>query len=276
MKLSLTLPTLFPGPAMRVIENVRATVRDIDYEIIVVGPFEVTGPDIQWVREETPRGSAAASATAYEHSTGDVICPIADDAEFKPGWAEEGVGALVKFERGRPYAAGIGQTNQIVGTVFGIYYPFFPMVRRSTLDAVGGFFSPRYKHHFTDADLAFRIWSVGGACGFTERDYIEIKPRDVGDSVKAAERLDASRNESLRRDMDAFLGLWGARYGKGWKTDDLRDFNIDVDPIFRMFVADENTIYVNHPMFAESHRRYLRNMVALHQRDALASGSSPA
>lgn len=161
MKLSLTLPTLFPGPAARIIENVRATVRDLDYEIVVVGPFEVSGPNIRWVREETPRGSAVASATAYEHATGDVICPLTDDIELGDGWAAEGLQALLKFERGRPYAIGIGQTNQIVGTVFGIYYPFFPMVRRATLDLVGGFFSPEYKHSFTDADFAFRIWSAG-------------------------------------------------------------------------------------------------------------------
>lgn len=270
MKLSLTLPTLFPGPAARIIENVRATVRDLDYEIVVVGPFEVSGPDIRWVREETPRGSAAASATAYEHSTGDVICPLADDAEFKSGWATEGLQALVKFENGRPYAIGIGQTNQMVGTVFGIYYPFFPMARRSTLDAVGGFFSPRYKHHFTDADFAFRIWSIGGACGYTERDYVERKPRETAGFADTAMRLDSARNESLQRDMGTFLGLWGARYGKGWNTEELRAINIDVDPIFRMFVADGNTIYFNHPKFAEAHQHYVQMMAALHQRQEAA------
>ncbi len=264
MKLSLTLPTLFPGPAARIIENVRATVRDLDYEIIVVGPFEVSGPEIRWIREEAPRGVGAAHTTACQSAIGDVVFPLVDDIELKAGWADAGLRELQQHERGRPYALGIGQSNGIVGTVFGIYYPFFPMVRRSTLEAVGGFLSPRYKHHFTDSDFAFRIWSIGGACGFTERDYIERKPRDVGNSVEAAERLDASRNESLKRDKDAFLGLWRARYGQGWKTDELRDFNIDVDPIFRLFVADENTIYLNHPMFVEAHQRYLRNMVALH------------
>ncbi len=79
MKLSLTLPTLFPEPATRIIENVRATVRDLDYEIIVVGPFDMSGPDIRSIREETPAGAAAAHMTAYEHATGDLILPQFDD-----------------------------------------------------------------------------------------------------------------------------------------------------------------------------------------------------
>ena len=272
MKLSLTLPTLFPGPAARIIENVRATVRDIDYEIVVVSPFEVSGPDIRWIKEETPKGCGAAHAVAYENSTGDVICPLADDAEFRPGWAEDGYQSLLKFERGRPYAIGIGQTNQMVGTVFGIYYPFFPMLRRTTMEAIGGFYLPQLRHHFTDSDFALRIWSIGGACGFTERDYIERKPRDTAGFADTAMRLDSSRNESLKRDMETFLGLWGARYGKGWNARELRSINIDVDPIFRMFVADGNTIYVNHPKFAEAHQHYVQMMGALHQgRDAARS-----
>ena len=264
MKLSLTLPTLFPGPAMRVIENVRATVQGLDYEIVVVGPFEVSGPDIRWVREETPRGSAAASATAYEHSTGDIIFPLADDVELRPGWATEGLNALLKFERSRPYAIGVGQTNGIIGTVFGIYYPFFPMVRRSTLDAVGGFFLPRFRQAFVDSDLAFRIWSIGGACGFTEGNYIDRISRKIDlASATMTEQLEASKAALAKSDTDAFVRLWGARYGHGWKTDHYRDFNIDVDPIFRMFVADGNTIYVNNALFAEAHQRYLRNRAGL-------------
>jgi hypothetical protein len=59
MKLSLTLPSLFPEPAARIVDNVRATIGDVDYEIIVVGPFEMSGPDIRCVAEGTPRGLRA-------------------------------------------------------------------------------------------------------------------------------------------------------------------------------------------------------------------------
>ena len=83
MKLSLTLPTLFPGPAARIIENVRATVRDLDYEIIVVGPFEVSGPEIRWIREEAPRGVGAAHTTACQSAIGDVVFPLVDDIESR-------------------------------------------------------------------------------------------------------------------------------------------------------------------------------------------------
>lgn len=260
VKLSLTLPSLFPEPAIRVIENVRATVRDIDYEILLVSPFEVTGPNVRWVREETPKGAGVASAIAYAHSTGDIIFPLADDIELNHGWATEGLKALLRFERDRPYALGVGQTNMIVGTVFGIYYPFFPMVRRATLEAVGGFYLSNYKHHFTDSDFALRIWSIGGACGFTERGYIVRTPREAGASAATAQQLANSRAESIRRDMDVFTQAWAPRYGQGWRLEDLRDFNIDVDAIFRMFVADGNTIYLNDSSFADAHRRYVRNM----------------
>jgi hypothetical protein len=264
MKLSMTLPSLFPGPAMRVIENVRETVRGIDYEILLVGPTEIAGPNVRWIKEETPRGIPAAHEAAFLSATGDVVFPLADDIELKPGWASAGLEALLKFERGRPYAVGIGQTNQIVGTVFGIYYPFFPMVRRSTLDAVGGFFLPRYRQGFVDPDLALRIWSIGGACGFTEGAFIDRISRGLDPSATTAlEKLEASKAALADADTETFVRHWGARYGQGWTTDHYTDFNIDVDPIFRMFVADGNTIYVNNALFAAAHRRYLRNRAGL-------------
>jgi hypothetical protein len=263
MKLSLTLPTLFPEPAMRAIEKVRATLHDMDYEIVVVSPFEISGPNIVWVKEETPRGSGAAQAIAAEHATGDVIGPMVDDMEFLPGWAKEGIETLLRCERGRPYAVGIGQTNLIVGTAFGIYYPFFPLVRRSTLDRVGGYFRPEFRHHFIDSDLALRIWSAGGACGFTENNYVVRKLRGGGDATMA-ERLAGSRSASVRSDMDIFVQRWGARYGQGWPMQDVYDIIIDVDPIFRHFVATENTIYLNTPLFKQAHEHYVQMMAALH------------
>lgn len=270
MKLSLTLPTLFPGPAARIIENVRATIGDVDYEILLVSPFEMAGPNIRWIREDTPAGCGAAHATACRNATGDVIFPLADDIELKPGWASAGFRELQMHERNRPYALGVGQVNQIVGTVFGIYYPFFPMVRQSTLDAVGGFYRPGLKHHFTDADFAFRIWSIGGACGFTEGAYVERTPRNTDGMAATSQRLAESRDTALQKDTAIFLNAWQARYGRGWKTETLRDINIDVDPIFRMFVADGNTIYFNHPKFAEAHQHYVQMMAALHQRQDAA------
>lgn len=264
MKLSLTLPTLFPEPAMRAIENVRATVQGIDYEIVVASPHEFSGPDIRWVKEDAPRGAGIASDMAAKASTGDVICPMADDAEFAPGWAQAGLQTLMQNERGRLYAVGIGQLNGMVGTVFGIYYPFFPMVRRSTVEKVGGFFRPQYKHHFTDSDFAFRIWSAGGECGWTPGNYVTRLKREA--DADSAARLDASRNASLRTDTAAFLGFWRDRYGRGWETGELRDFNIDVDPIFRMFVdKGSNTIFFNDPAFADAHRQYRLMMAAIHQ-----------
>ncbi|MBM3549739.1 MAG: hypothetical protein FJX54_22600 [Alphaproteobacteria bacterium] len=266
MKLSLTFPTLFPGPAHRTIENVRSTLSDIDYEIVVVSPFEVSGERVRWISEEAPRGCGAAHATAFANSTGDVICPLADDAQFRAGWVQDGFRTLALNERERPYAVGIGQTNEIVGTVFGIYYPFFPMVRRATLEKVGGFYSPDLKHHFTDSDFAFRILSIGGACGWTDGHYIDRIPRDVTGTGEIALRLNIARNEALAKDTAAFLAKWQSRYGQGWQTDQLHHFNIDVPYILRLMLAEGNTIYQNNPIVARMARNFAINFAAFQER----------
>jgi hypothetical protein len=143
-------------------------------------------------------------------------------------------------------------------------------VRRSTLEAIGGYFRPEYKHHFIDSDLALRIWSAGGACGFTEGAYVVRSPRQQADPA-TAERLARSRDASMKADMAIFVQRWGSRYGRGWKTEEVGDIIIDVDPIFRHFVATDNTIYFNSPLFAEAHRHYVHMMANLHNGRAAAS-----
>jgi hypothetical protein len=196
--------------------------------------------------------------------TGDVVFPLVDDITLLPGWAQDGLTTLTRHERGRSYAVGIGQVNRIVGTVFGIYYPFFPMVRRSVAEQVGGFYNPALKHHFTDSDFAFRVWSAGGACGWTGADYIE---RIRLDEAGAAD-LAARRAASLGADMATFLDRWRPRYGQGWRADALSDFNLDIDPVFRAFLPTENTIYLNHPSFQAAHRHYVQMMANLYQAQA--------
>jgi len=64
VKLSLILPSLFPAAMRRTIENLHATTRGVDYEILAVTPFEVVGPNVRWIHEETPKGAVHAHIEA--------------------------------------------------------------------------------------------------------------------------------------------------------------------------------------------------------------------
>jgi hypothetical protein len=77
MKLSFVLPTIFPTLAGGAIAAVHEAAADIEHEIVVVSPFEISGPGVRWVRERDPRGSIAECNFGFKHATGDILVLIA-------------------------------------------------------------------------------------------------------------------------------------------------------------------------------------------------------
>lgn len=253
MKLSLTLPSLFPDALKAAVTNIYATTRSVDYEIVVVSPFEARGPHITWVREEQPRGNCHAHNVAFQHSTGDIIVALSDDALVLPGWDEQALAFLHEREGDAPYALGLHQSNHFTGTAFGIYYPFFPMMRRRTIEAIGGYYPSEFRAHFADPDIGMRVWSAGGRCEFSPQPLIARVQRDEGP-------LERHKSASLDGDMRLFLSRWQPVYGAGWAGDELRDFNIDLDFVLGLLLTRDHTIHFNNPVLAGLARNYFANI----------------
>ncbi len=251
MRVSITLPSLFPDHLNKTISLIQARTRSVDYEIIVVSPFEVTGPRVVWVREDQPRGNVPAQRAAFAHATGDFVLAFTDDAELAPGWDAQCLQNFASRERGQElFCLGLNLRTRTVGTAFGIYYPFFPFARRSCFAKIGYFCEP-YKAHFADVDLGFRIWDAGGRCEFSEKPLVTLH-NPIG-------REASHKNKTLTEDMASFVARWAPKYGAGWDTSQMTGFNIEIGPMEGLVFARENTIRFNDPKFKELFDNYISN-----------------
>ena len=95
MKISITLPSIFPDALERALANIHATTRS-EYEVIVVSPFRVEAPNVVWIEETERHGCAHAHTVAAQHATGEFITATADDCAYVSGWD---VAALVNYEQ---------------------------------------------------------------------------------------------------------------------------------------------------------------------------------
>lgn len=245
MKLSLTLPSLFPDALAITMKNIEATTRDVDYEVVVVSPFEVSGPRIRWVPEGTPSGNCGAHRKAFDACTGDVVIALSDDVRLADGWAATYVRNFLEAERRNPQLCLGLRAGNVLGTVFGIYYPYFPGARRSTFEAAGGYFSDQLRARFGDPDIALRIWTMGGRCEFTTKSLIAFDERRSPE-----EDARTHKQSALERDMATFLATWEPVYGQGWDTSHLRGFNLDMPMAAYMVLGRDNTVHFNTPAFA--------------------------
>ena len=257
MKISILLPSVFPDHVAKAIDMIHATSGDVDYEIVVVSPFEVNKPKVRWVHEAVPRGTVPAHAMAYQHASGEFVLGFSDDVGLLPGWASQ---ALALYERRaaahKPFLMGLHARNRIVSTAFGLYYANFPFVQRTVLDQIGGYFYERYQAHFADPDLSLRVWAAGGRVEFSEKPLMIAEPesgplRDPGKT---------RRFKSLAADMALFLSRWKDKFGAGWDTSHAHGFILDINPAIQLTTARDNTICMNTPRFKELCDNYQINI----------------
>lgn len=245
MKLSVTLPSLFPELLQHSLPALYQAAPDgVELEILVVAPFKVQGPGIKWIQESEARGNCFAHHTAWRYATGDYVLTLSDDFMVAPGSLQSALEQVIAGEdRHFPFSVGLHHQAGIAGTVFGIYYPYFPLMSRRSVEAVGGYFSTDYAAHFGDVDLALRVWSGGGRCELCLEAGITglVRQGNIPEAIH--------RSTARIRDLETFVRRWKPVYGSGWKTTDIRDFNLDIPSALFPAILKERTIYLNHPDF---------------------------
>src|ERR1700676_1810419 len=130
--ISITLPSLDQDAALRTIEMLWFRTRG-PYEVLLVGQFEIDLPHVISIPEGDARGCAYAHHVAAQHARGDYLLAFADDHELVDGWDEIALAEFVD-RRGNfiPFALGLrGVHSGHVGTDFGMYYPYFPLMTRA-------------------------------------------------------------------------------------------------------------------------------------------------
>ena len=188
--ISITLPSLYQETLVVTLESIGQRSYG-DIEAIVVSPFDPRhfGTLIQdtnsgdadrggryakrsliWVREMEPKGCAAAHSAAYAASTGEFIFPFADDLTLDDRWDFDLIEDFHEKEQGcEIFSLGLRHVDTPnVSAVFGRFYPCFPLMRRSAVEAVGGWLSGDYRYGLSDADLGLRVWSRGGRCEWSK------------------------------------------------------------------------------------------------------------
>ncbi|MBM3572789.1 MAG: glycosyltransferase [Alphaproteobacteria bacterium] len=264
VKVSILLCSLFEDLFRRALANVFETCGDADYEIVAVTPFEVAAPRVRWVREEQPKGTVYAYDAAYRHSRGDYVFGFNDDSILQPGWLSAVLAFTAERERRYfPYSCGLHTTPGGVGTLFGLYYPYYHFTGRRSVEAVGGWIRTIFKAHFGDGDLAMRIWAAGGRCELC-RDSL-IAPIEHRESLPESGLR--NRRDVIYDDLQTFLREWGERFGRGWDVK-LRDFNIDISAACQKYFMADHTIMHNRPEFAAV-SRIMAHVHAIAQRKGL-------
>lgn len=244
MKLSLVLPSLFPTLIDGAIAAAHEAAADIEHEIVVVSPYEISRPGVRWVPETAPRGSIAACNLGFSQATGDVIALIADDNRLTPGALRLSLAHLAAREAVCPTLL-LGFPRQVrhltfVGSVYGRYYPYFFVARPSTLARVGGAFDEGFRKHFADPDLGMRVWAAGGRCEIV-RDATIVDVDTRGAAGTAPDKALGSQAADFAR----FAQRWGAQF-PGW-GDRMDGINLDLSFDLLPLLGDPGTVELRDP-----------------------------
>lgn len=230
--ISITLPSLHREQLVSVVENITWTARTHP-EVIIVSPFQpyqVPGSRIVWVREDEAKGVSAAHAAAFAAATGEFVIPWADDHYFTDGWdevlvgefkkreMETGIGGLGAFALGPRFVV----PHNNVETIFGRYYPCFPLMRRQTVVDVGGWLSPEFKVGFADPDLGMRVWEAGGRCEWSTARLLRPSQNNVrypGEGFETKFKTDAA----------LLVRKWFHLASDRWDLSDTSRYNVGID-----------------------------------------------
>jgi hypothetical protein len=230
MKIAALLPTLLPDLARGAIDSLAVAMRPFGQaEIVVVSPAPIEGPRVKWVEEREARGVTRAQNAALAATDADIVLAVSDDIRARPDSIERAVRFLLENEPTiAPYIVGFNfihpgtYPHGIIGTVYGHYYPYFPLVRRRTIEAVG-WYDIAYHSFWCDADMALRTWAApGGRCEMSSGCFDLLSGRAGAVEVPG-------KSENFWRDMAVFQARWADTLGRGWGRE-LKDFNIDLRP----------------------------------------------
>jgi glycosyltransferase involved in cell wall biosynthesis len=221
MRLTITLPSINEHALKRALENIQDTTSG-GYEVVVVSSTEppAIGNIATHIKDTILAGANAGHAQALGAARGDFIFPWVDDHVFAHGWDETLFEEFFEREKEHQFLVMGARNAPHVGTVFGIYYPYFPLMRREYALRTG-WFDPAYRCGFADADLGLRVWRDGGRCEWSSK--IIIQPHQ-DDSKKGTEP------HTTDADTHLFVSRWSSTFGVTWPVERVRDFNRDIVP----------------------------------------------
>ena len=190
---------------------------DLDYEIVVVSPFKVTGKNVVHVLEKKSHGINYALNRAYKRSKGSWICFVPDDQIPIKDCLEQ----ALKFamDKKEPFLAGFRRYKNYLtrieynpGSAYGKLCAGSGVASRRSIEKAGGFFDLRYKSYFADTDMCIRFWLNGGSVDLCPLAFVSHE-NIQDETTKTNLRVD------FPKDAELFLDKWHDKLGAGIPRD---------------------------------------------------------
>ncbi len=218
MQLSVLIASIRPARVHNAIARLRPDLAPYDYEIVVVSPFEISGPRIVWVPEETPRGGVHATNLGFAAVKGDLLLQAADDIAFDRGCISPAIVQMGTMRACNLPCVGFAHQRgkqAYVNVTYGRYVPGFYLAPTAALRYLGEtIYDPVFKVSWADQDLGLRIWDVGGRCEIATGGVVH----DFGTSEKPT--LSVGMNETnTSREFEIFAAKWSAKQPEFWGRD---------------------------------------------------------
>ena len=239
MKISVILPTLTSAMSECALKSMIAHSEDIDLEIIVVSSFAIFGDKIVHVPETQPRGNCYANRIGFEAASGDIITVMSEDHLVLPGWLDNAAEILHQKEQSYfPFLGGLHRPDApIFGTTYGLYYPYFPIATRRSIEAAGGWFSSDYISAFGDCDIAMRFWATGGRCELMPGNHLYLN------RLVTKENISPYKGATLDQDFRVFMNKYHDRFGHAF-TRDREQISLNV----KLELLDESSFTYGRPL----------------------------
>ncbi len=196
------------------LESIRRHTSDIDYEVVIVSPFEIeANPKMVHIKEK-PGGYYKAIADGFEATRGNYIIHIADDCRATPKWAANMI-AFMKphdneiFEGSFRHFDVRGERPE-QGHYGKLIAPFI-CIRKDNALRVGGLIDSSYQRFFGDPDLSLRVWQQHGKVETCPNAWIYHCDFDDDQYVKAY-------NKYFTKDRETFISRWYHVFGRQGDT----------------------------------------------------------
>lgn len=209
-EISILLPSLRKELLEKRIEQWNLTNSNINFELVVVSPFEVKGDNVLWIRELNRKGSVNATNIAYAFSSADYVTYFSDDV--KP--TKDCLKNMLDFMNIEKYISlGAFKMETLNGREigpFGAYNKFYACygcIHKKDLEILNNIlFRPEFLYSWADIDLSLRVWDKKGEV--KKCNNAAVIPEQIEDEIYKSHR------NTFQNDFNTFVNFWHSKFGK--------------------------------------------------------------
>lgn len=216
-EVSILLPSLRKDLVNQRIAEWATNNPTVNYELIIVSPFEVSGYNVTWLKENDRKGSVHATNIALNTALGNYIIYFSDDVAPTKNCLRHMLD-FMKAQEKHPFLGAfkmIFKNNRQIGP-FGAYnrlYACYGCISKEDLFSLSNIlFRPEFLYSWGDIDLSLRIWEKDGEVKICEEAV--VIPQQVEDDIYLAHR------NTFKNDFETFANKWHKKLGAGMERKD--------------------------------------------------------